>query len=202
MAVKLDMAKTYDRVEWPFLQAMMRKMGFCDLWIEWVMKYVNTISYSFNVNGELKKYISPRTTEARKLMELLHRYESTSGQLVNLEKSTNPEEQKRQICQILGNIKPVSQGKYLGLPMVISRSKDQLFGFIKNNISKRIMSWKSKMLSSARKEVPLKAVSMPMPTYTMFCFKLSNRQCKDISALMTKFWWGEIGGKSKMQLVS
>ena len=29
MTIKLDMAKTYDRVEWHFLQAIMQQMGFC-----------------------------------------------------------------------------------------------------------------------------------------------------------------------------
>jgi hypothetical protein len=51
MAVKLDMSKTYDRVEWPFLEAMMRRMGFEEQWIKLIMTCVQSVSYSVMVNG-------------------------------------------------------------------------------------------------------------------------------------------------------
>ncbi|KAL5555522.1 hypothetical protein UlMin_037758 [Ulmus minor] len=34
LALKLDMAKAYDRVEWEFIQRMMTKLGFSDAWIK------------------------------------------------------------------------------------------------------------------------------------------------------------------------
>lgn len=33
MAMKLDMNKTYDKVEWNFLAKTMENMGFCDKWV-------------------------------------------------------------------------------------------------------------------------------------------------------------------------
>ena len=59
MALKLDMSKTYDRVEWVFLEKVMRKMGFCEQWIGLIMVCVKTITYSILVNGELKGLIHP-----------------------------------------------------------------------------------------------------------------------------------------------
>ena len=59
MAIKLDMSKAYERVEWPYLEAVIRKMSFTKQWIKLVMLCVSTISFSILVNGEPKGMIHP-----------------------------------------------------------------------------------------------------------------------------------------------
>ena len=58
-ALKLDMSKAYDHVEWHFLEKMMRKMGFAKWWIQLIMKCYSTVKYRFKLNGSLTEEVVP-----------------------------------------------------------------------------------------------------------------------------------------------
>ena len=59
MAVKLDISKAYDRVEWSFLKQIMLKLGLFEQWVALAMETVQTAPYSFLINGEPRGYITP-----------------------------------------------------------------------------------------------------------------------------------------------
>lgn len=52
MALKLDLNKAYDRVEWDFLTGALKKMGFHRKWIILINQCISTVSFNALVNGE------------------------------------------------------------------------------------------------------------------------------------------------------
>ena len=56
---KLDISKAYDRLNWTFIQAVLRKLGFTSQWIHVVMQCITSVSYSILVQGEPSEMIHP-----------------------------------------------------------------------------------------------------------------------------------------------
>ena len=59
MAVKLDINKAYDPVEWEFLHRIMLKIGLPNQWVHLAIETVCTASYSILINGKPTSFITP-----------------------------------------------------------------------------------------------------------------------------------------------
>ena len=59
MALKLDMSKAYDRVEWEFLERIMRHLGLGDRLVKLIMSCISSVSYSMLLNGQPVGFIKP-----------------------------------------------------------------------------------------------------------------------------------------------
>uniref|UniRef100_A0A2N9GX16 Reverse transcriptase domain-containing protein n=1 Tax=Fagus sylvatica TaxID=28930 RepID=A0A2N9GX16_FAGSY len=126
MAVKLDMSKAYDRVEWTFLERLMAKLGFDGHWVAMVMACIKTVSYSIILNGEPHGLIHPSKGD------------SPRGSYLFL---------------FWGASNTTHFEKYLGLPTVVGQNKTQAFKGIRDSVVRRLEGWKEQMLSKAGREV-------------------------------------------------
>lgn len=52
VALKIDINKAYDWVDWGFIHAMMMKIDFHDKWIIWIMQCVTSAIYFVLVNND------------------------------------------------------------------------------------------------------------------------------------------------------
>ena len=119
-------------------------------------------------------------------MEILELYEATSGQKINVDKSSvffnqnTPNDIKGEVLEILGPMQDTKYGKYLGLPSIIGKSKKDVFAEVKERVAKKLMGWKEKLSSIGGRKVLIKAVAQAIPTYTMSCFQLPKGLCEEI----------------------
>ncbi|CAN6553756.1 unnamed protein product [Malus baccata var. baccata] len=165
------------------------------------------ISYIFFADDTLL-FLKADDKNCRNLVDLINKYCEASGQLVNFQKSSVyfganiPKRVSADLAHIL-NIKAVEDpGAYLGVPAIWGRSKVKGLVFIREKILGKVQGWKHKLLSSAGREVLIKAVVQALPAYPMYIFKFPASVCHDFDSLVADFWWGRQGASRKTHWVS
>ncbi|CAL1378948.1 unnamed protein product [Linum trigynum] len=58
MALKVDMEKAYDRVEWTFLLTILEKLGFSSVWVGWIQECLRSASFLVMMNGTPSVYFT------------------------------------------------------------------------------------------------------------------------------------------------
>ena len=141
------------------------------------------------------------------MIDILKLYERASGQAINKQKTTlffspNTSQQlKLDIKNMLGTQIMTNWERYLRLPMVGGKSKVSTFRELHERVTKRVMGWKEKNISKARREVLIKMMTQAIPTYSISMFKIPDRIYDDINSALAKYWWGQTRDERKIHWI-
>ncbi|GKC07636.1 reverse transcriptase [Tanacetum coccineum] len=215
MALKLDLNKAFDRVEWNFLIVTLRKMGFGEKWCNWIFSCISSYELEFFINGESIGSIRPsrglrqeNVHECKILVDILDRYCKASGQSIKFTKSAalfSPNSSKflqEQICELLNVACMDPKARYIGLPSICGRNKGNLFSFILEKVLQKVQGWKKKLLSQAGREILIKSVIQALPSYAMQCYLLPNGLLEKILCHIRRFFWSREIDKRRIHWLS
>ncbi|XP_024172194.1 uncharacterized protein LOC112178251 [Rosa chinensis] len=144
------------------------------------------------------------TAECLAFKHILNVYKQASRQKVHFQKSImvfskNVDiDLQNSLASILEVERKAEHDKHLGLPLRVGKFKTEKFAYIKERLPKKLISWMSKILSCAGKEILIKAVAQTMPLYAMNCYLLPKNLCDDIHQLCASFFWGDTDEKKKI----
>jgi hypothetical protein len=122
--------------------------------------------------------------QAEEVLQILDMFAKATGQLINRAKcsvifcDSCPEERKIAVKAALQVQEDAFEDKYLGLPTPAGRMHRGRFQNLQGRLTKRILQWDDGLLSSATKEILIKAVGQSIPTYLMGVFKLPFSVCE------------------------
>ena len=102
----------------------------------------------------------------------------------------------------LGIFMEASTERYLGLPTVVGRITSGSFEHTGKRSRGNMQGWAERLLACAGREVVLKSVIQAIPTFSMSCFLLTKKVCKQLTSSMARYWWSSSIDRRSMHWIS
>ncbi|XP_026400419.1 uncharacterized protein LOC113296326 [Papaver somniferum] len=147
-------------------------------------------------------------THMRHLQYLLTSFGQASCQVINMQKSTiffskhSPPAHKNNIINIL-QMKCMGLGeKYLGIPLLMHRSRQKNCQGILDNMNSRLRGWHSKLIPQEGKTTHLNSVLSTMGMYQMQVFKLHDTTISHMNRIQRQYWWHNYTNHKSPRVIS
>ncbi|XP_026398710.1 uncharacterized protein LOC113294531 [Papaver somniferum] len=173
MAIKLDLSKAFDRLEWPFIIVVFKKLDFSEDWCHIIFLCISIVSYSVLVNGSPRDMFFP--SRGIRQGDCLSPYIFIICMEV--------------LSQLL--LKAESDGVIQGTPLFINRDKTKSFQFIIDKFYSRLSCCKRTKLNGMGRTVVTKHVLSSLVVYHMSCFPLPKKITSKIDNIQRTFWWSK-----------
>ncbi|KAG2693813.1 hypothetical protein I3760_08G113300 [Carya illinoinensis] len=217
MAIKLDMEKAFDFIEWDFLFAVIKALGYSNKWINLVRECFFKAERGVRQGDPISPFLFILCTEV--LSRLIARSEAM-GTMKGLKLNKN--------CPSISHLLFADDLIIFGIAEEtvarnISRNLDKYHEWSDQRINKEKSSiyitgntnqavrraiieqleyretnpkmkylegWRSKLLSQAGRMMLIRTVASTIPTYQMSTHLLPKSVCKSMNTSFKNFWWG------------
>ncbi|KAL0340223.1 UNVERIFIED_CONTAM: hypothetical protein Sradi_4539100 [Sesamum radiatum] len=129
------------------------------------------------------------------IKEVLGTYKRMLGQQINLHKldillsAGIPLETRFPVVALLEVQEVEKFDKYLDLPIVVGRSKKDVFQIIRDRVWQKVLRWKEKLLLQAGKHTLIMEVLQAIISYAMSSFHLPESLIKEFESVFAEFLW-------------